>query len=64
LFLVEAARLKSAATKRFGRSQTLKSDRLRQPTDGFFTSEIGIKYLEYIGNTYLAGFPGCPPLLL
>jgi hypothetical protein len=33
-------------------------------TDGFFTSEIGIKYLEYIGNTYLAEFPGCPPLPL
>ncbi len=31
-------------------------------TDGFFTSEIGIKYLEYIGNTYQAVFPGCPPL--
>ena len=31
-------------------------------TDGYFTSEIGIKYLEYIGNTYLAEFPGCPPL--
>jgi hypothetical protein len=31
-------------------------------TDGFFTSQIGIKYLEYIGNTYLAEFPGCPPL--
>ena len=30
--------------------------------DGFFTSEIGIKYLEYIGNTYVAEFPGCPPL--
>jgi len=30
--------------------------------DGFFTSEIGIKYLEYIGNTYLPEFPGCPPL--
>src|SRR5579872_6031864 len=23
-------------------------------TDGFFTSEIGIKYLEYVGNTYVA----------
>lgn len=33
-------------------------------TDGFFTSEIGIKYLEYIGNTYLAEFPGCPPIPL
>jgi gluconate 2-dehydrogenase gamma chain len=31
-------------------------------TDGFFTSKIGIDYLEYIGNTYLAEFPGCPPL--
>ncbi len=31
-------------------------------TDGFVTSEIGIKYLQYIGNTYLAEFPGCPPL--
>jgi len=31
-------------------------------TDGFFTSKIGIAYLEYIGNTYLAEFPGCPPL--
>ena len=31
-------------------------------TDGFFTSKIGITYLEYIGNTYLAEFPGCPAL--
>ena len=31
-------------------------------TDGFFTSEIGIKYLGYIGNTYLTQFPGCPPV--
>jgi gluconate 2-dehydrogenase gamma chain len=30
--------------------------------DGFFTSEIGIKYLGYVGNTYLREFPGCPPL--
>jgi gluconate 2-dehydrogenase gamma chain len=28
--------------------------------DGFFTSEIGVKYLGYIGNTYLQEFPGCP----
>ncbi len=28
--------------------------------DGFFTSEIGIGYLGYIGNTYLNDFPGCP----
>jgi gluconate 2-dehydrogenase subunit 3-like protein len=30
--------------------------------DGFFTSEIGIKYLDYIGNDYLPDFPGCPPV--
>lgn len=30
--------------------------------DGFFTSKIGIEYLKYIGNTYLASFPGCPPV--
>lgn len=27
---------------------------------GFFTSRIGIEYLGYVGNTYLAEFPGCP----
>ncbi len=36
---------------------------LRKGTaDGFFTSEIGIKYLRYIGNTYLKEFPGCPAI--
>jgi gluconate 2-dehydrogenase gamma chain len=30
--------------------------------DGYFTSEIGISYLGYIGNTYLKEFPGCPPV--
>ncbi len=30
--------------------------------DGFFTSKIGIQYLGYMGNTYLAEFPGCPPV--
>jgi len=30
--------------------------------DGFVTGEIGMKYLGYIGNTYLSEFPGCPPL--
>jgi hypothetical protein len=30
--------------------------------DGFFTSEIGIQYLGYIGNTYLKEFPGCPAI--
>jgi gluconate 2-dehydrogenase gamma chain len=30
--------------------------------DAFFTSAVGIKYLDYIGNTYLAEFPGCPPV--
>jgi len=31
-------------------------------SDGFFTSKIGIKYLGYIGNTFLMEFPGCPPV--
>jgi gluconate 2-dehydrogenase gamma chain len=30
--------------------------------DGFFTSEIGITYLGYIGNTFVKEFPGCPPV--
>lgn len=30
--------------------------------DGFFTSKIGIQYLGYIGNGFLAEFPGCPPV--
>jgi gluconate 2-dehydrogenase gamma chain len=30
--------------------------------DGFFTSEIGIQYLGYIGSTFLKEFPGCPPV--
>ncbi len=30
--------------------------------DGFFTSQIGIKYLGYVGNTYLLSFNGCPPV--
>jgi hypothetical protein len=30
--------------------------------DGFFTSAIGIKYLGYIGNTYVVNFKGCPPV--
>lgn len=28
--------------------------------DGFFTSEIGIKYLGYIGNTFVVTWKGCP----
>jgi gluconate 2-dehydrogenase gamma chain len=36
---------------------------LREITaDGFFTSEIGIKYLGYVGNKYMLGFEGCPPV--
>ncbi len=31
-------------------------------TDGFYTSKIGIADLQYIGNTALREFPGCPPL--
>ena len=29
-------------------------------SDGFFTSKIGIKYLGYVGNSFLSDFPGCP----
>ena len=36
---------------------------LRKATcDGFYTSKIGIADLQYIGNTSLREFPGCPPL--
>ena len=31
-------------------------------SDGFFTSEIGIKYLGYVGSAFLKEFPGCPPV--
>ena len=31
-------------------------------TDAYVTSEIGIKDLGYVGNTFLADFPGCPPV--
>ena len=31
-------------------------------SDGFFTSKIGIRYLGYIGNTYVLDFLGCPPV--
>lgn len=32
----------------------------RLTSDGFYSSEIGIKDLQYIGNTYIREFPGCP----
>jgi gluconate 2-dehydrogenase gamma chain len=31
-------------------------------TDGFYSSEIGIKDLQYIGNTFVKEFSGCPPV--
>jgi len=34
----------------------------RLTTDGFYTSEIGISDLQYIGNTFVREFPGCPPV--
>lgn len=34
----------------------------RLTCDGFYTSKIGIADLQYIGNTALREFPGCPPL--
>jgi hypothetical protein len=30
--------------------------------DGYFTSEVGIEYLGYVGNTFVKDFPGCPPV--
>jgi gluconate 2-dehydrogenase gamma chain len=30
--------------------------------DGFFTSEIGIKCVGYVGSSFLKEFPGCPPV--
>jgi gluconate 2-dehydrogenase gamma chain len=30
--------------------------------DAFYTSKIGIADLQYVGNTALPEFPGCPPL--
>jgi gluconate 2-dehydrogenase gamma chain len=36
---------------------------LRKMTcDGFYTSKIGIADLQYIGNTSVREFPGCPPV--
>jgi hypothetical protein len=34
----------------------------RLTADGFFTSEIGIKYVGYEGNKFLLAFNGCPPV--
>jgi gluconate 2-dehydrogenase gamma chain len=34
----------------------------RMTCDGFYTSKIGIADLQYIGNTSLREFPGCPPV--
>lgn len=33
----------------------------RMTCDAYFTSKAGIEDLQYIGNTALAEFPGCPP---
>jgi gluconate 2-dehydrogenase gamma chain len=30
--------------------------------DAYFTSEIGINDLQYMGNQYVKEFPGCPPI--
>lgn len=31
-------------------------------SDAFYTSEIGFADLEYMGNTFVKEFPGCPPV--
>ena len=35
---------------------------LKLTCDGFYSSKIGIADLQYIGNTSVREFPGCPPL--
>jgi len=34
----------------------------RLTTDAFYSSEIGINDLQYMGNTFARVFPGCPPV--
>ena len=34
----------------------------RLTTDAFYSSEIGINDLQYMGNTFVKEFPGCPPV--
>ena len=36
----------------------------RMTADGYFTSEIGIKDLQYMGNTFVAEWKGCPDEVL
>lgn len=55
-----AFRKNSKRDPRLGASIEFFSTLCKYTADGFFTSEIGIKYLGYIGNTYLNEFPGCP----
>jgi len=55
------------------RKNATQDSRLSQPVqffallrnltcDAYFTSEIGIRDLGYIGNTFVREFHGCPPL--
>ena len=55
--LSRAAKLSETPSSEMGRFFVA----LKQMTvDGYYTSEIGIHQdLEYVGNTYLAAFPGC-----
>jgi len=34
----------------------------RLTSDAFYSSEIGINDLQYMGNTFVKDFPGCPPV--
>ncbi|MGC2197110.1 MAG: gluconate 2-dehydrogenase subunit 3 family protein [Terriglobales bacterium] len=34
----------------------------RLTSDAFYSSEVGIRDLQYIGNTFVKEFPGCPPV--
>ena len=61
--LDQIAYLNSAATdERLSQGVEFFSFLHNMTSDGFFTSEIGIKYLGYIGNAFLKEFPGCPPV--
>jgi len=34
----------------------------RLTSDAFYSSQIGINDLQYMGNTFVMDFPGCPPV--
>lgn len=57
-----AYRMSAEKDSRFSPGIEFFSALRKLTADGFFTSKIGIKYLGYVGNTYLKEFPGCPAI--